>query len=467
MIDSTAALTSSKRLRQLATKMCGSATAALIAWSGSVTASWAEPAFDVRPQVALYDQVVRITLTGLPPNREVTIRAEGPFQGTSWQSSATFRSDGRGQVDLTRMAPLRGSYSGFVSPMGLFTHAQPLPKSNESMGDDPTAAIPPINAVKPAADVWRVSASMSDVTVATATLSRLPVAADVQMTAVVTNGLQGVFYRPAGEGPHPALLVLAGSSGGVLPPTGLPGGLASIGYAVLALAYFRAPGLPPTHLRIPLEYLRSGVRWLSQQEDLSGRIGVLGTSRGAELGLLLGAHFPEIGAVLAIAPSHVAWGILSRPGPPWTLGGNPIPAVHTAPQPGAEVRHAGGMSPQLVHRFLARLEDNASVEASRIRVERIQGPVLLVSGHEDRVWPATLMGDEIESSLRRNRFRFFFEHLRYPDTGHVFDRPYAPIGDLTVRGGTVTGTARAYEDFWRRLTQFLEQHLGTPARLHS
>jgi hypothetical protein len=113
-----------------------------------------------------------------------------------------------------RMAPLSGSYSGFVSPMGLFTHAQPSPASDESMADAATV-VPPINAVKPKADVWRLSASVGDVTVATAMLSRVPVSADVQMTHVTTNGLQGVFYRPAGKGPHPAVLVLAGSSGGL------------------------------------------------------------------------------------------------------------------------------------------------------------------------------------------------------------------------------------------------------------
>ena len=60
------------------------------------------------------------------------------------------------------------------------------------------------------------------------------------------------------------------------------------------------------------------------------RVGVIGTSRGGELVLLLGATFPQVVAVVANVPSHVVWrrgGTRSA----WTYRGEPLPAVPPRP----------------------------------------------------------------------------------------------------------------------------------------
>src|SRR4029453_14100268 len=77
------------------------------------------------------------------------------------------------------------------------------------------------------------------------------------------------------------MIVLPGSQGGVPGPGNHPGGLASHGYVVLALAYFNAEGLPPLLQNIPLEYFATAVDWLKSQASVDpGRIGVFGPSRG-------------------------------------------------------------------------------------------------------------------------------------------------------------------------------------------
>src|SRR4029079_1946220 len=133
-----------------------------------------------------------------------------------------------------------------------------------------------------------------------ASVRRRAVAADVRMTAVRSDGLVGVFYEPSGGGRHPAVLVLRGCRGGFPPPAGHAGGLASRGYAVLALAYFGVEGLPRALSHIPIEYFGTALRWRERQPSVDPkRIGVLGGSRGAELALLVGVAYPEIRTVVA------------------------------------------------------------------------------------------------------------------------------------------------------------------------
>ena len=67
---------------------------------------------------------VNLRVTGLPPNNPITISAELIDRaGRIWRSSANFISTGRGEVDLSKQAPLASSYSG-IDPLGLFWSMQ-------------------------------------------------------------------------------------------------------------------------------------------------------------------------------------------------------------------------------------------------------------------------------------------------------------------------------------------------------
>ena len=55
-----------------------------------------------------------------------------------------------------------------------------------------------------------------------------------------------------------------------------------------------------------MDYAETALAWLQAQERVQGTsIGVMGGSAGGELGLLLGARFPVIGAVVGFAASGV------------------------------------------------------------------------------------------------------------------------------------------------------------------
>ena len=271
-----------------------------------------------------------------------------------------------------------------------------------------------------------------------------------------------VQTRETYEGPHPAMLMLGGSGGGVLGTWGYPGGMSSHGYAVLSLGYFGVEGLPPEHALIPLEYFKTALDWLSEHPAVDAtRIGVLGMSRGGELALLLGATYPQIATVVAQVPSHVVWsGCCGFNGPSgWSLGGEPIQQVLGVVTPEAVARHANGREPQFVHNFLALLDDEAAVARAVIPVERINGPVLLTSRRDDLVWPSTYMADQVVARLRQHGFRHGVTHLAYDNAGHVIA---APPGLPTCGGWgrrwvahkratpvRKSSRGRAYWSFWR------------------
>jgi dienelactone hydrolase len=400
-----------------------------------------QPHFEIRPEAALQDEPIAIVVSGLAPGREVAIELRGWGSAPRWMSSATFRADANGAVDLTRMAPMRGDYEG-VDAMGLFWSAH-----RTAAGEGAERGV---DASMPAPELWHLTARVDGAIVATATVTRRAVAPDVSITAVHDRGLVGVFYQPSTPGRHPAVLVVSGSGGGVTPASSFPGGLASRGYAVLALAYFGVEGLPSRLHDIPIEYFGTALEWLAAHPSVDPqRIGVLGISRGGELALLLGSMIRTIHAVVAYVPSDMVVGgcCTGRGESSWTVGGRP-----------------------LAWSFPARQSDFLAAQRAAIPVEKINGAVLLISGRSDRVWPSSEMSGAVLARLERNHFPFPHQHLAYDDAGHGIGRPYVSTAEvnhavhpLTGRvmtlGGTPAGTAKAREDSWRHVLAFLDENL--------
>jgi dienelactone hydrolase len=295
----------------------------------------------------------------------------------------------------------------------------------------------------------------------------------VRLTPAHENGLVASFYEPPQPGPHPALMILGGSGGGI--PESAAQLLASHGYAALAVGYFGMEGLPATLSLIQLEYFGRALEWLQAQRAVDGtKIGVLGGSRGGELALLLGATYPQITAAVAYAPSHVVWpgccDTRSYAASAWSHNGEPLPFVPGTSDPTRLAKYAGGSPPLLLHRFLASLEDIVAVTRAAIPVERINGGVLLISGRDDQLWPSSQMADLVVARLQRHSFTHPYLHLSYEQAGHAVGTPYRPTTGLTrsvhpitkiayPMGGTPAGYARAQADSWPQVLGFLETHL--------
>jgi dienelactone hydrolase len=113
-----------------------------------------------------------------------------------------------------------------------------------------------------------------------------------------------------------------------------------------------------------------------------------------------------------------------------------------------------------------------------IPVERINGPILFVTGSADGVWPSAEMADAAIERLRRLVFSFPYEHARYNDAGHAILMPPYRVGPVNNpwpssnymapqwstaqvprMGGTSEGNRLARMDAWPRMLAFLNAHL--------
>ena len=396
------------------------------------------PRLELSPESVMMDEPFRVAVSGLKPGQEITIRAEG---GAGWRSSGTFKADDRGRVDVAD--PMKFVWSataedGVRPPAGQI--AQPLRFTVEADGHP----------------------------VATGTILRRAVAPDVRAVPVRERGLVGVAYYPPGAERRPAVIVVPGSQGGIPGPGSFVGGLASRGYVVLALAFFNAEGLPPLLDHIPLEYFATAVDWLKSQPTVDpARIGMMGTSRGGELALVLGATYPSaFRAIVANVPSSVVWPGLSNDSetPSWTLNGKPLEFVPSNFKP-ADLQLSGRQ------RFLNRMTDKAAMQRAAIPVERIAAPLLMFSGKDDQLWPSDIFAAQVVARLKAHNFKHPLEHYSYENAGHSIARPFVPTGDVqrvrihpvskrpNVAGGTPEGQMRANIDAWEKLLAFLDKYL--------
>ncbi|MGH2515136.1 MAG: acyl-CoA thioester hydrolase/BAAT C-terminal domain-containing protein, partial [Ktedonobacterales bacterium] len=116
--------------------------------------------------------------------------------------------------------------------------------------------------------------------------------------------------------------------------------------------------------------------------------------------------------------------------------------------------------------YSLNLDDPAACEAAAIPVERIAGPVLLLSGEDDAMWPSIRMGEMVMARLRAHGHPYPDRHLRYRGAGHLLSFPYLPpsvhpsrhpaLGAAFAYGGNPRDQVRANADSWHTVLEFLE-----------
>jgi dienelactone hydrolase len=239
---------------------------------------------------------------------------------------------------------------------------------------------------------------------------------------------------------RPALLAFGGSEGGALAGIEVARAVAAKGYPALGIAYFKAPGLPDTLANIPLEYFATALRWLAKQPGVDPRhVDVYGPSRGSEAALLLGVQFPDLvfGVVAASPSSVVNPGYPETTKPAWTLHGQPIPGVAVSDY---------------------RDPHPADNPAAIIPAERITGPVLLICGEQDQLWPSCAYADAVTDRLRTHPYTALHES----GAGHYVDvlPPVVPCTPDAQTGGDQQADALGRLDAWTGLLAFLISQTG-------
>ncbi|MCD4526308.1 alpha/beta fold hydrolase [Nocardioides sp. cx-173] len=274
--------------------------------------------------------------------------------------------------------------------------------------------------------------------------------------------------RPvAGNGT--GVLVLAGSSGRL--DVGRAEMLASCGVTALALSWFGGEGQPSVPREVPLETFADGIDRLLAE---CSRVVLLGLSYGAEAALLTATIDRRVDAVVALAPTDVAWeGQHEHPDDPrrskWTHRGVPVPFVpldRSWEPPSALPAYV-----ELYERS-RELAGHEVVEAATIPVERIRAEVLLVAGGTDRVWASTAAAGRI--AVRRRARGLETTVVVDPAAGHPvvlpgevvpdLSRPYAVGGD---EGAPQRLGALAWPEIRRvlRIEDAVEMPRMPPARI--
>ena len=286
---------------------------------------------DGLPARALADEPFTVVLTGLTPRGDVTIEVRlDNCLGGAWRGTFRANADAAGVLDLATM-----TLTGFAEP-------------------DPTALL---WAVEPDGEPDPTAADAEDTRGALTVLEGERAVAvhefarfyrDRGVTCTELAGpVVGALYLPAGPGPHPAVMTVSGSGGGIARAEAAM--LASRGFACLALAYFNYPGRPPELVDQPLEYFGQALDWLAAQPQVRAEaIAVKGNSRGGELSLLLGATFKAVRAVVAVVPSGYVWGAVRADrsdGAAWTWQGTALPQVPSAGD--QELTRAGTSRPMV------------------------------------------------------------------------------------------------------------------------
>ena len=248
--------------------------------------------------------------------------------------------------------------------------------------------------------------------------------------------------------------------------------IAKQGYAGLSLPYVGAEGLPSLPEEIELEYFEKAFNWLATQQAVDAeKILVMGASRNAELSLVLASTFPElVGGVIAFAPSSVSWSNTVLPYnsdeimASWTYEGKAIPYI-----PMEKLKAGESDKLNTLAYWSEGLTDSAALANAIIPIEKIKGPVLLLSGKDDKVWPSAQMADMLEARSKALSFAYPFENIQYENAGHLIstnpNQKEGPReGNMDIKGksysfefgGSAEGDYQAKQDAIQRVWRFLE-----------
>lgn len=237
-----------------------------------------------------------------------------------------------------------------------------------------------------------------------------------------------LFLPEEDKYPEKALICFSGSDGGIELARTLAGVFQAHGLTTLALAYVMEEGLPKQFSKVPIDSLEAAAKRL---HDMGyKKVGLWGISKGAELALLAGSLLPGlVNAVIAVAPMNTVCqgfakekGISFVPGSSWSFHGEEIPYTSYGLEK-FPIGHILWKSIQIrdvtmydLYLPLVQNPDPAAV----IQVEKITGPILLISSKMDNMWPSELAAKQITKRLREHSFPYFYQHLSYDYGGHMF-----------------------------------------------
>ncbi|CCD73360.2 BAAT_C domain-containing protein [Caenorhabditis elegans] len=239
---------------------------------------------------SLQTEKVNIRASGLVEWSCYTFILRLHYDRGTYASFCVARSDSLGCIDLSRDAPIRGTYTE-VDQMGLFISIEPTqsirpghffktydPKTyyyTLQLLDDSKKIIDEIHLKKH----WKHPL--------------------VEQINVEQNGLYGTLFKPPGKGPFPAVIFIPGSNG--MLESGYAAVLASEGFLTFTFAYFAyKKDLPKLIPDVDIEFFEKPIEYVQNSPYCSGKIGLVGQSFGGLTANYLSTKYHQVSAVVAL-----------------------------------------------------------------------------------------------------------------------------------------------------------------------
>ena len=200
------------------------------------------------------------------------------------------------------------------------------------------------------------------------------------------------------------------------------------GFAVLAIGYFKTDNSPGSLDRISLNAIADTILSIARRTPSidTSRIVLMGASKGAELVLNLACRYSCFKGVIALSGSHASF-------PALTISANTSSWIYND----QEVTYVPAsfkiiwpvLKRDLFEAYSIMLENKEAVALSEIEVEKINGPILIISADKDEMIPATKMAEQLVDRLARKNFAHKFEHIivkgPHIEPLNHFDKVYA------------------------------------------
>ncbi|XP_041832554.1 acyl-coenzyme A thioesterase 1-like [Melanotaenia boesemani] len=410
--------------------------------------AYAQVRLKILPSVrCLFDKLVQIKVEGLVPHKPVKLRSKlVDDRGMIFKASALYKADEKGQVDVCSAPSLGGSYTG-VEPMGLLWAMAP---------DIPHTKLLKKNVLTPTLVQFEALSEETGKVLASETNERGYMTEGMKRIPLQEGKIRGVLFIPPGNGPFPGIIDLYTLGGGLTEPRASL--LASKGFVVLSLAYYRYQGLPKNPENLDLEYFEEALTYLKSRPEVEGPgIGIISISHSGALALAMSSFFSGISATVfingcnanAVIPLHYKDMVI----PPLT------PVIKNV-----KITNSGLMD------IRDALQDPTMEKnrASLIPIERSSCQFLFAASEDDRNWNSAFFAKQAAEILRNNG-KESFQLVTYPKAGHFLEVPYMPycqsgfhaaVGREVVFGGEPKAHSEAQLDLWERVQLFFRSHLG-------
>ncbi|XP_053186196.1 acyl-coenzyme A thioesterase 2, mitochondrial-like [Scomber japonicus] len=396
----------------------------------------------------LFDDPVQVMVAGLKARQVVTMRARSISEkGVVFSSSATYRADDKGEIDLNKDPSLSGSYIG-VEPMGLL----------RSMRADTLHKRFQINtSLNPYLVKFSVLEEEGEGRIlAEETNERFLMGEGVTRLPIKEGNIRGVLFTPPGRGPFPAVLDLYTLGGGLSEKRASL--LASRGFVVLTIAAFGFDDMPKRVKEVHLDYFEEAMQFLKNLDKVGSEgVGVLSLSKTGDIALSMATYLAGIDAVVWIngcsantaLPLYYKKNLLHP-----ALMSDASKVIHT--ESGADI-------------FKYCINDPMAEEnwATLIPIEKAESHFLFVASEDDLNWDSKAYMDELVERLKRHG-KENFECLCYPEAGHFLEPPYGPYcpssfhwvaGKPAMWGGEPRSHTAAEVHMWKKIQVFFRSHL--------